>query len=156
MRILIQEATNAEVKSEGKVCGKIDKGEVLLVGFEPSDETQIVDLMIEKLLKLRIFEDDKGMTNLSLAQKGGSILAVSQFTLYADLRHGNRPSFTGCMKPDEARKLFAYFEESLKKAYPDCCFGVFQTSMEVTLTNMGPFTILLDSDELGLKDKEKK
>lgn len=155
MRVLIQEAKDAQVKSEGTVCARIDKGEVLLVGFEPSDEEKIVDLMIEKLLKLRIFEDEDGMTNLSLAQKGGSILAVSQFTLYADLRHGNRPSFTGCMKAEEARKLFSYFQEQLKKAYPDSAFGVFQTSMEVTLTNVGPFTILLDSDELGLKAKEK-
>ena len=107
--------------------------------------------MIQKLLKLRIFEDENGMTNLSLAQKGGSILAVSQFTLYADMRHGNRPSFTSCMKPDEARVLFDYFKKVLKEQYSDCGFGVFQTAMEVTLTNVGPFTILLDSDELGIK-----
>lgn len=151
MRIVIQEAKNASVTSEGTLCGTIGSGEVLLVGFEPTDDEKVVDLMIQKLLKLRIFEDENGMTNLSLAQKGGSILAVSQFTLYADMRHGNRPSFTSCMKPDEARVLFDYFKKVLKEQYFDCVFGVFQTAMEVTLTNVGPFTILLDSDELGIK-----
>lgn len=111
MRIVIQEAKNASVTSEGTLCGTIGSGEVLLVGFEPTDDEKVVDLMIQKLLKLRIFEDENGMTNLSLAQKGGSILAVSQFTLYADMRHGNRPSFTSCMKPDEARVLFDYFKK---------------------------------------------
>lgn len=151
MRIVIQEAKNASVTSEGTLCGTIGSGEVLLVGFEPTDDEKVVDLMIQKLLKLRIFEDENGMTNLSLAQKGGSILAVSQFTLYADMRHGNRPSFTSCMKPDEARVLFDYFKKVLKEQYSDSGFGVFQTAMEVTLTNVGPFTILLDSDELGIK-----
>lgn len=151
MRIVIQEAKNASVTSEGTLCGTIGRGEVLLVGFEPTDDEKVVDLMIQKLLKLRIFEDENGMTNLSLAQKGGSILAVSQFTLYADMRHGNRPSFTSCMKPDEARVLFDHFKKVLKEQYSDCGFGVFQTAMEVTLTNVGPFTILLDSDELGIK-----
>lgn len=151
MRIVIQEARDAMVKSEGNVCGTIKYGEVLLVGFKPGDDRHVVDLMIEKLLKLRIFEDENGMTNLSLAQKQGSILAVSQFTLYADVRHGNRPSFTSCMNANDARELFGYFQNALKEAYDDCCFGVFQTSMEVSLTNLGPFTIILDSDELGIK-----
>lgn len=149
MRIVVQEARDATVKSEGNEVGKIDKGEVLLVGFKPGDNKIVVDKMIEKLLKLRIFEDDKGMTNLSLAQKEGKILAVSQFTLYADVKHGNRPSFTSCMPAEEARNLFSYFEEALKKEYPESFFGVFQTYMEVSFTNIGPFTIILDSDELG-------
>lgn len=151
MRIVVQVSRDASVTSEGVPCGKIENGEVLLVGFKPKDDRHIVDLMIEKLLKLRIFDDENGMTNLSLSQKGGSILAVSQFTLYADVRHGNRPSFTSCMPADEARELFEYFKEALARSYPSCCFGVFQTMMEVRLTNEGPFTIILDSDELGYR-----
>lgn len=154
MRIIIQEAKNASVTSEGKLCGSIKKGEVLLVGFKPDDDEKIVDLMLEKLFKLRIFEDENGMTNLNLEQTGGNILAVSQFTLYADVRHGNRPSFTSCMPTNQAKDLFDYFKQQLLKVYLDAQFGVFQTAMEVSFTNVGPFTVILDSDELGFKEKK--
>lgn len=150
MRIVVQLAKNASVTSEGEVSGSIEKGEVLLVGFKPGDDRFVVERMVEKLLKLRIFEDENGLTNLTLSQKGGSILAVSQFTLYADCCKGNRPSFFGCMRPDEARVLFEVFKAVLLRWLPDAKFGVFQTSMELSFTNVGPFTILLDSHELGI------
>lgn len=148
MRIVIQEVLKSAVKSEGKLAGEIGPGELLLVGFKNDDKEEIIDKMIAKLLKLRIFPDAAGKTNLSLQQTDGEILAVSQFTLYADLSEGNRPSFVKAMAPEEARRLFKVFQERLIKAYPKTKFGVFQTDMEVSLVNNGPFTIILDSEEL--------
>lgn len=151
MRILIQEATDAKVTVENKIVGQIDKGEVLLVSFTNGDSEETIDKMIEKLLKLRIFVDDAGNTNLSLAQAGGNILAVSQFTLYASLNKGNRPSFENCLAKEKAIVLYDSFVAKLKAKMPNSQFGIFHANMLVSFTNVGPFTIWLDSKELGYK-----
>lgn len=148
MRILVQVVKNAKVDVDGKTVGKIDKGELIFVGFKPGDSTKIVDKMIQKLLKLRIFFDGE-KTNASLDQVNGKILSVSQFTLYANLKEGNRPSFSSCMNKDDAGKLYEYFQNELLKFRPDTEFGFFHADMKVSLLNDGPFTILLDSEELG-------
>lgn len=152
MRLVIQAVKEASVSIGGKLISQIKKGEMVLVGLKAGDKEETVDRMIEKMLKLRIFPDEKGLTNLSLSQIGGQILAVSQFTLYADVRDGNRPSFIQAMKPDEARVLFKYFQTQLSAAYPAAVYGVFQTDMDVSLINDGPFTVILDSEELGYGD----
>lgn len=154
MRLLIQEAQDAKVTVEGKTVGEIAKGEVVLVGFTNGDDKGIVDRMIDKLLKIRIFPDEKGLTNVNLATFGGNVLAVSQFTLYADMSQGNRPSFNKCMPKEQAKPLFDYFSATIKQKLPQVQFGIFHADMLVTFTNVGPFTILLDSDELGY-GKEK-
>ena len=148
MRLVIQECRNAKVEVENKIVGQIDFGEMVLVGFKPNDDKKIVDKMIQKLLKLRIFFDGE-KTNASLDQVNGKILSVSQFTLYANLKEGNRPSFSSCMNKDDAGKLYEYFQNELLKFRPDTEFGIFHADMEVSLLNDGPFTILLDSEELG-------
>ncbi len=149
MRIVLQEAENACVVVDKKVTGAIERGEVVLVGFGFSDDEKVVDRMLDKMLKLRIFPDESGLTNVSLENFGGSVLAVSQFTLYADLSEGNRPSFANCLPKEKAQLLFSYFSAQLKKRLPTSQFGIFHADMRVTLTNVGPFTILLDSDALG-------
>jgi len=149
MRILIQEAKDASVTIDGKIVGQIDKGEVLLVSFTIDDDENVINKMIDKLLKLRIFADENGNTNISLDQYGGSILAVSQFTLYASLNKGNRPSFENCLSKEKAIKLYDYFVSVLKDKVPSAQFGVFHADMLVKLTNVGPFSIWMDSKELG-------
>lgn len=151
MRLLIQEAVNAKVEVEGKIVGQIDKGEVVLVGFTLDDDERVIDKMIDKLLKVRIFPDENGLTNLNLEQSGGAVLAVSQFTLYADLSQGNRPSFVHSLPKEKAGELFALFQKKLSVRLPSTQYGIFHADMLVTLTNVGPFTILLDSKELGYK-----
>jgi D-tyrosyl-tRNA(Tyr) deacylase len=152
MRIVIQCVKSAKVEIEGKLISSIGRGDLLLVGFTQGDNEQIIDKMIAKVIKARIFPDDQGMTNWSLDKIGGEILAVSQFTLYGSLKDGNRPSFVEAMRPDEARKLFEYFSKKLTEAFPTAKYGVFQAMMEVSLVNDGPFTLLLDSKELGYGD----
>ena len=152
MRILIQCVQHASVTIDSKVVSSIQKGELVFVGFTNSDTEPIVDKMINKLLKLRIFPDESGKTNLALNDISGHILCVSQFTLYASLKEGNRPAFVNCMRPDEARNLYDYFVEKMKELVPSSQFGVFQADMKVDLLNDGPFTILLDSKELGYGD----
>ena len=149
MRFVIQVVKNASVLIGGETVSKIDYGELVLYSFKPGDNKKIVDRMIEKLLRLRIFPDENGRTNLSISKVDGEILAVSQFTLYASLKEGNRPAFVDCMKADEARKLSRYFEEKIKERYENTKFGIFQADMEVNLNNYGPFTVILDSMELG-------
>ncbi|MCI2068244.1 MAG: D-aminoacyl-tRNA deacylase [Bacilli bacterium] len=149
MRVLIQCVKNASVSVNGEKVSAIGKGELLFVGFKTGDSKEVVEKMIQKIMKLRIFADENGMTNLSLNQIGGEMLAVSQFTLYADVKDGNRPSFVNAMKPDEARGLFSYFQDKLKESFPSVQFGIFQAMMDVELLNDGPFTIWLDSEELG-------
>lgn len=148
MRILIQECLKASVTIDNKVVGSIEKGEVLFVGFADGDNETTLDKMLDKLLKLRIFEDENGKTNNSLAQYGGDILCISQFTLYADLSQGNRPSFVKALKSDLSEPLFNLFCQKLKERMPSTQFGVFGADMKVSLINDGPFTILLDSKEL--------
>lgn len=154
MRIVLQEAKDAKVTVDGKTVGAIDKGEMILVSFTQGDNDAVIDRMIDKLLKLRVFSDDSGLTNLTLAQVGGNILAVSQFTLYASLRKGNRPSFEACLRKEEAAVLFDRFKAALLAKMPNAQFGIFHADMLVSFTNVGPFTILLDSKELGFDLKE--
>ena len=149
MRLVVQEVLKASVSISGEEVASIGRGELVLVGLKEGDDGKIVERMIDKLLKARIFPDGQGMTNLSLSQIGGEILAVSQFTLYGSLKDGNRPSFVEAMKPDKARVLFKYFQERLTSLFPSARFGVFQADMQVSLVNDGPFTVLFDSEQLG-------
>ncbi len=148
MKIVIQRVLNAKLTIDSKLVSSISKGEVLLVSFTNDDNQIVVDKMIEKLLKLRIFEDETGKTNLSIDQINGELLAVSQFTLYANLAKGNRPSFENCLNSEKARELYNYFASQLVKKYEKTCFGVFQADMKIDLVNDGPFTVILDSKEL--------
>ena len=148
MRIVLTTVLNASVEIEGQIVGRIDRGFCLLVGFTHTDNKEIVDKMIDKMLSLRVFMDDKGLTNLSIYDVGGQILSVSQFTLYTDLAKGRRPSFINAMKPDEAKELYAYFNEQVKAKYGAVETGVFGADMKVSSVNDGPFTIILDSEEI--------
>ena len=128
MRIVLTTVLNASVEIDGKIVGQIDRGFCLLVGFTHSDNKEIVDKMIDKMLSLRVFMDEKGLTNLSIYDVGGQILSVSQFTLYADLAKGRRPSFINAMKPDTAKELYEYFNEQVKVKYGAVETGVFLSS----------------------------
>ncbi len=150
MRILIQECLEATLKIDGVEHARIGKGEVIFVGFTEGDTRETIVKMIEKLLKLRIFSDEEGKTNITLAEHGGDILAVSQFTLYADLRKGNRPSFVRALGSLKSKPLFDIFKEELSSRMEKTQYGVFGADMKVGLINDGPFTIWLDSEELGL------
>lgn len=150
MRFVIQCVDNAKVEIDGNVVGKIGKGYLVLAGISETDTRNTADRMIEKMLKLRIFEDENGKTNLSLAAVGGEILLVSQFTLYADCRKGNRPSFIKAGSPQHAEELYNYLIEKCEQLTgrkPQT--GEFGALMKVHLTNNGPFTMLMDSEELG-------
>ena len=149
MRFVVQVCKEASVTIDNEVIARISKGEVVLVSFTNGDDEKIVDKMIDKLIKLRIFEDSNGLTNTSISSFNGEILAVSQFTLYASLKDGNRPAFANCLNANDARKLYDYFVKKLKEKYERCSFGVFQADMKVSLINDGPFTIILDSKELN-------
>lgn len=138
----------ASVMIDGSVHGKIDQGYLILVGIQDEDTEETVRRMAEKISRLRIFEDDAGKMNLSLAQVSGAVLSISQFTLYADCRKGNRPSFDKAGKPDHARKMYAYFNEVLRELGHHVEEGIFAADMKVSLCNDGPVTIVLDSDEL--------
>ncbi len=150
MKVVVQRSKKSKVTINNKVNGSIDKGYVLLVGFTHGDTTDIVDKMINKILNLRIFEDENDKMNLSIKDINGSILSISQFTLYADAKKGNRPSFINAMKPDEASKLYDYFNQELSK-YIEVNTGIFGADMKVEIYNDGPVTIILDSDELYCK-----
>ena len=150
MRFVIQCVDNAEVEISGKIVGKIGKGYLVLAGISETDTRNTADRMIEKMLKLRIFEDENGKTNLNLAAVGGEILLVSQFTLYADCHKGNRPSFIKAGSPRHAEELYNYLIdkcEQMTGKKPQT--GEFGALMKVRLTNNGPFTMLMDSEELG-------
>ena len=148
MRIVLTTVLSASVSIDNKVVGQIDRGFCLLVGYTHNDNKEIVDKMIDKMLSLRVFMDEKGLTNLSIYDVKGEILSVSQFTLYADLTGGRRPSFVNAMKPDEAKALYTYFNEQVKAKYGAVETGVFGADMKVSSVNDGPFTIILDSEEL--------
>ena len=148
MRIVLTTVLNASVTIDNKIVGKINRGFCLLVGFTHEDNREIVDKMIDKMLGLRVFPDENGLTNLSIYDVKGEILSVSQFTLYADLAKGRRPSFINAMKPDEAKTLYAYFNEQVKAKYGAVETGVFGADMKVSSVNDGPFTIILDSQEI--------
>ena len=150
MRLVIQCVDHAEVETENEIVGKIGKGFLVFAGICEKDTRETADKMIEKMLKLRIFEDENGKTNLNLSAVGGEILLVSQFTLYADCRKGNRPSFVKAGSPQHAGELYEYMISKCEALYgkrPQT--GRFGAMMKVRLTNNGPFTMLMDSEELG-------
>ena len=147
MRILVQVLKNAKVDVDGKTVGKIDKGELIFVGFKPGDSTKIVDKMIQKLLKLRIFFDGE-KTNASLDQVNGKILSVSQFTLYADIKKGRRPSFNLAANGSVSKPLYDYCIDYISSLGYDVKTGVFGADMKISLINDGPTTIIIDSEDL--------
>ena len=148
MKFVIQRVKQASVKVEGSVIGEIEKGYLVLIGVSDKDTEAVADKMIKKMIGLRIFEDAEGKTNLSLADVGGSLLLVSQFTLYANCKKGNRPSFIEAGAPDKANQLYEYIIEESKKSVSVVQTGRLGAEMEVSLINDGPFTILLDSEML--------
>lgn len=146
MRFVIQRVERAKVTVEGKVSGEIGNGYVVLVGLLPTDDDKVMDYMLDKLVNLRIYEDENDKLNLSLKDIGGEILIVPNFTLYGDARKGRRPSYAKAAPPDEAEKLFDRFVEKAKETGLNVQTGIFRTHMKVELVNDGPVTILLDSD----------
>ena len=148
MRFLTQNVTYARVTVGGKSVGEIEKGLLVFVGISDGDTEEIASKMVKKLLGLRIFADDEGKTNLSVSDVSGELLLISQFTLYADCRKGNRPSFTNAAKPDEANKLYEYIIDECKSNGMLVSMGIFGADMKVELCNDGPFTVMLDSDEI--------
>lgn len=148
MRFVIQRVTRASVTIDNEVTGQIGKGFLVLVGVENSDNEQIADKMVKKLCGLRIFEDENGKTNLDISAVEGSLLVVSQFTLYADCHHGNRPSFINAGRPELAEPLYEHITKECRKYVPNVQTGRFGADMKVELLNDGPFTIVLDSKEI--------
>ncbi len=148
MRFVIQRVTKADVKVEGRTVGAIGKGFMVLIGVSDSDTKEIAAKMVKKMIGLRIFEDEQGKTNLSLDAVGGSLLLISQFTLYADCKKGNRPSFIRAGKPEMAEEMYEYIIGKCKESVETVERGSFGADMKVSLTNDGPFTIVLDSDML--------
>lgn len=148
MKFVIQRVTHASVTVDEKIVGKINKGFLVLVGVSETDNTAIADKMVDKLTGLRIFEDENGKTNLSISDVNGEFLVVSQFTLYADCRKGNRPSFTLAGKPDKANELYEYIMNRIASKGFHVEHGIFGADMKVELLNDGPFTIVLDSTEI--------
>ena len=148
MRFIIQRVTQAQVEAEWQVIGKIGKGFLVLIGIGQGDNKEIADKMIRKLANMRIFEDENGKTNLSLQEVSGELLLVSQFTLYADCKKGNRPSFTKAGSQELAESLYQYIISECQSLIPVVETGSFGAYMKVSLLNDGPFTILLDSEEI--------
>lgn len=144
MRLFIQRVLQAEVTVDGKTTGKIGKGLLVFVGAGREDNREIADKYLKKLLGLRIFEDENGKTNLSLKDVNGGLLLVSQFTLYANCKKGNRPSFIEAGEPQMAKELYEYMIQEAGKNVPVVQHGIFGADMKVSLVNDGPFTILLD------------
>jgi len=150
MKVVVQRSLNSSVMVDNNIVGSIDKGYVLFVGFTHNDTMADVEYMVNKILNLRIFEDSDGKMNLSILDVGGSILSISQFTLYSDAKKGNRPSFVNAMKPDEADNLYNLFNELLgKKIHIET--GIFGADMKVSICNDGPVTILLESGDKNVK-----
>lgn len=148
MKFLIQRVTEASVRVDSEIIGQIQNGFLVFIGISQNDTQEIADKMIHKLLNLRIFEDAEGKTNLNLDAVNGSLLLISQFTLYADCRHGNRPSFINAGKPDMANVLYEYIITKCRETVSNVQQGAFGADMKISLVNDGPFTIMLDSDEI--------
>ena len=144
MKLLIQRVNHAQVTVDGEICGKIGKGLLVFIGVGHNDTREIADKYLKKLLGLRIFEDANGKTNLSLDDINGELLMVSQFTLYADCKRGNRPGFTNAGAPDMANELYEYMISEAQKNVPVVRHGIIGADMKVSLENDGPFTIILD------------
>lgn len=143
MKVVVQRVKNASVKVEGKIVGEIDKGLLLLVGFTEGDNLEKINYMVNKVINLRVFDDNNGVMNLSVQEVNGTILSVSQFTLYADASKGNRPSYIKALKGDEASLLYKEFNDRLKSVI-HTEEGVFGADMEVNLLNDGPITIIIE------------
>lgn len=148
MKFVIQRVTHAEVEVEQEIIGSIQNGYLVLIGIAEDDNEEIADKLVKKLLGLRVFADENGKTNLSLKDVNGSLLLISQFTLYADCRKGNRPSFVNAGNPEKANELYEYIIEKCRDEVPDVQTGSFGADMKITLLNDGPFTIILDSKDL--------
>ena len=148
MKFVIQRVTNASCTVDDAVIGEIKKGFCVFIGVSNEDTTAVADKMIKKLIGMRIFEDENGKTNLSLADVNGGLLLISQFTLYADCKKGNRPSFINAGNPTLANELYEYIIEKCKQQVSDVQTGSFGADMKISLLNDGPFTIVLDSREL--------
>ena len=148
MKFVIQRVTEASVTVDNSIIGQIGKGFVVLIGVSDADDETIADKMIKKMIQLRIFEDENGKTNLSLADVDGELLLISQFTLYANCKKGNRPSFTLAGKPDKANALYEYIISKCRNQVANVQTGSFGAEMKVSLINDGPFTIVLDSEEI--------
>lgn len=148
MKLVIQRVTHASVTVDNNVIGKIGKGYMVLIGVSDTDTKEIADKMLDKVIKLRIFEDENGKTNLSLADVGGELLLISQFTLYANCKKGNRPSFIEAGSPDHANALYEYIIEKCKERVDIVEQGEFGAEMKVELLNDGPFTVILDSEQI--------
>ena len=148
MKLLIQRVNHAEVTVDSQIVGKIGKGFLVFVGVGHDDTREIADKYLKKMLGLRIFEDANGKTNLSLADVNGELLMVSQFTLYANCKKGNRPSFIEAGAPDQANELYEYMLKEAAKVVPVVQHGVFGADMKVSLENDGPFTVMLDESIL--------
>ena len=148
MRFVIQRVKNSSVSVDGEVIGKIGRGYMVLIGVCDADDEAVADRMVDKMIKLRINEDAEGKTNLSLADVDGELLLISQFTLYADCKKGNRPSFVKAGSPDHANALYEYILDRCRERVPVVEKGSFGAEMAVELVNDGPFTIVLDSDTL--------
>lgn len=151
MKFVIQRVNQASVTVEGQTIGSIQKGYLVLIGVSQTDTKEIADKMMQKMMNLRIFSDADGKTNLSLKDVEGELLLISQFTLYADCKKGNRPSFINAGKPDMANALYEYIIAKAKETCPVVQTGEFGADMKVSLENDGPFTIVLDSDEIITK-----
>ena len=144
MKAVIQRVTKASVSINNEMIGKIDKGYLVLLGVTHDDDKTVVDRIVKKMIGLRIFADENGKTNLSLKDVDGQLLIVSQFTLYADTKHGNRPGFTNAAKPDYANELYEYFIKKCREQISVVQTGEFGADMQVNLVNDGPFTIILE------------
>lgn len=148
MRVVIQRVSRAQVRVEGKTVGEIGAGLLVLLGIGQGDQKSHADAFLEKILNLRIFEDEEGKMNRSLIDLGAELMVVSQFTLYADCRKGRRPSFTDAGEPAHAKALYQYFVDRATSRGVKVATGVFQAHMDVELVNTGPVTILLDSQNM--------
>ena len=148
MKFVIQRVAASTVKVAGNVVGQIEKGLLVFIGVSNEDTEEVAKKMISKLIQLRIFDDSEGKTNLSLHQVEGSLLIISQFTLYADCKKGNRPSFIKAGKPESANVIYEFIIEECRKNVKIVETGIFGADMKVTLENDGPFTIVLDSEEI--------
>jgi D-tyrosyl-tRNA(Tyr) deacylase len=148
MRAVVQRVSRASVKVDGEIVGQIGAGLLVLLGVGHEDTEADANYLVDKIVGLRVFEDTEGKMNLSLVDAGGAVLAVSQFTLYGDMRRGKRPSFDAAARPEQAKKLYEYFVEGVRAANVKCETGTFQAMMQVELVNEGPVTILVDSKKL--------
>ena len=146
MRLLVQRVSSAQVDVDSKTVGKINNGFLVLIGVTHTDTREIADYLVKKLCNLRVFKDEKSKMNLSIKDVDGELLIVSQFTLYADCQHGNRPSFVNSAKPDMANELYQYFVEKCKREVEKVETGIFGADMKVSLLNDGPVTIMLEKE----------